>query len=238
MPGNLYIRFDRGRDDVSGPVFGPYEYVQQTYQDLRISPDGETLAQWFAPAGEWFIVDGGEHNDEFYSDYVVFASDEAPSAGDHNCEAGRLTVGGEAGDMEQRWDNAAGTWVATGRTWNDETGQWSAESATSARCGICADSPTPGILFPTDFDDREASRDGKVFIARHDECAVYASDVEAAEAVAKATGWPVCKSYDRDDEVDLVSRAEKQGTAFYRPYFAVTLDEVLNLKLSGGGCSA
>lgn len=62
-----------------------------------------------------------------------------------------------------------------------------------------------------------------MFITRCDDCGLYASDEDAAEAISAITGWPILKSYDRDDEVDPVGRAEKQGTDYYRPYFKVTL---------------
>ncbi len=92
-------------------------------------------------------------------------------------------------------------------------------------CENCSGSPIPGIIFPASPDDREEERDGKVWIQRHGECGVFDSDVEAAEALSKETGWPVMKSYDRDDEFDEKGRAEKAGTEYYRPYFAVTLNE-------------
>jgi len=92
-------------------------------------------------------------------------------------------------------------------------------------CEFCKGLPIQGICFPTGFDDREESRDGKVWIARHDECRRFGSDLTAAFALSAATGWEIHKSYDKDDEVDPKGRAEKAGTLFYRPYFAVTLNE-------------
>lgn len=92
-------------------------------------------------------------------------------------------------------------------------------------CEFCEGSKMPGILL-TDFDDREASCDGKVFVCRCDTCRIYEDDVEAAEAASEATGWEVKKSYDRDEDYDLESRKEKAGTEYYRPYFAVTVQQV------------
>lgn len=97
-------------------------------------------------------------------------------------------------------------------------------------CDYCKGSKIPGIHFPTDFDDREESRDGKVFISKCDaSCIGIADDTEAAEEISKLTGWPVMRSYDRDDDFDPKSRAEKVGTEYYRPYFAVTLKEAEKL---------
>ena len=120
---SVFIRFERGRDDVVGPTLGPFEWVQQTYQDLRVSPDGETLAQWVGNAGEWFIIDG-EHAEEFYSDFVIYDRDTAEPFGEHCCVNGKRTVGDD-GVTEQWWDGDA--WAPTGRVWNTGTGVWETE---------------------------------------------------------------------------------------------------------------
>jgi hypothetical protein len=92
-------------------------------------------------------------------------------------------------------------------------------------CEYCAGKPVVGIHCPSDFDDREGSRDGRVFVAKCDECDVYDNDVEAAEAVSKLTGWPIHRSYDRDDNADPQLRAEYANEDYFRCYFAVTLAE-------------
>lgn len=117
----MYVRFERGRDDVCGPVLGPYEWVQQTYEDLRVSPDGEIIAQWVVKAGEWFIV-SGEHEDEFYSDFIV--SNDGSDDGSHDCNAGKLTHtdDGTGKLLEEKWAN--GDWVQTGRVWDAKEGRW------------------------------------------------------------------------------------------------------------------
>lgn len=88
-----------------------------------------------------------------------------------------------------------------------------------------------GFLLPTSPDDREVPRDGKVWVERCDQCysngcrAGFGSDALAADAIARVTGWPVHKSYDRDDELDPLGRAAKAGTDHYRPYFDVSLSD-------------
>lgn len=107
----VYIRFERGRDDVTGPVFGPFEWVQQTYRELRSSPDGEPFAYWNEKAGEWFILNG-PHEDEFYSDFIVLTSDKIETDEEHNCAAGKITYG-NAG-KEERWSHESESWVTIG----------------------------------------------------------------------------------------------------------------------------
>lgn len=79
-------------------------------------------------------------------------------------------------------------------------------------CDYCKKNPPKffGIHLPANFDDREPSCDGKVFIAKCDACSIYGADSEAAAVIAKETGWEVCKSYDRDDSLDA-------DTGGYRP---------------------
>ena len=86
-----------------------------------------------------------------------------------------------------------------------------------------------GILFPCDFDDRDSCQDGKVFIAKCDDCDYYVSDCEAAEVVATMTGWPMRRSHDRHDSLDADNKDKAQGKAWFRPYFAVTLKQVREL---------
>lgn len=102
-------------------------------------------------------------------------------------------------------------------------------------CEYCSESEPAfrGIHFPADHPDREESRDGKVWIARCGECydpstnQGYDNDVEAADAITVATGWPWHKSYDRDDSTDPTER--NSGSNFFRPYFDVSLVDVENL---------
>jgi hypothetical protein len=82
-----------------------------------------------------------------------------------------------------------------------------------------------GIHCPADFDDRPDSTDGRVFVAKCDACGFYPSDVEAAEAVSKLTGWTIHRSYDRDDNTDPQLRAEYANADYFRCYFAVTITE-------------
>ena len=80
----LLVRFERPRDEMEGPVLGPYEWLQLTYDALRCSPDGETIAMQ-GEDDHWYIgtrcepVDGGswqrvsaEMNGEPYSGVTVF----------------------------------------------------------------------------------------------------------------------------------------------------------------------
>lgn len=53
-----------------GPVFGPFEYAQLTYQWLRVD-EGEHLAVWNESLGDWVICDDGPYSGTSYSDTVI-----------------------------------------------------------------------------------------------------------------------------------------------------------------------
>lgn len=58
--GDVYIRFERGMDEIVGPTFGPYELAQITYNSLRVvSLSHEATLADFSRAlgGEWWISD-------------------------------------------------------------------------------------------------------------------------------------------------------------------------------------
>lgn len=123
-----WVRFERGRDDVIGPTFGPYDWAQLTYSSLRVSDaasgglieDGE-LAAWLEDAGEWFLSDeSGEHEGEFYSDVVIFCGERKEPYGVHDCDAARTTVQGSGEQV--RWEG--GRWAPTGLIWDSSRGAW------------------------------------------------------------------------------------------------------------------
>lgn len=48
-----FVRPETGCQDVFGPVLGPFdEYIQLTYGDIRVGPDGETIG-CRNPQGMW-----------------------------------------------------------------------------------------------------------------------------------------------------------------------------------------
>lgn len=56
-----------------GPVFGPFEYAELTYDTLRYGPNGDTLAFWDADEGDWRLTgDAGQYVGETYSDITIF----------------------------------------------------------------------------------------------------------------------------------------------------------------------
>ncbi len=59
----------RGDADVEPRSFGPYPFVQLTYEGLRVGPDGDDLA--FYDGGYWRLVS----DDTRWSDVVIY--DEA-----------------------------------------------------------------------------------------------------------------------------------------------------------------
>lgn len=76
--GVLYVYFSRPNDTVPtcpsiDPVrFGPFDFVQITYQSLRVGPDGDPLA-WVDRSGLWRVEgDRSETDTEWwYSDVVI-----------------------------------------------------------------------------------------------------------------------------------------------------------------------
>jgi dCMP deaminase len=93
-------------------------------------------------------------------------------------------------------------------------------------CSFCKGSVISGIHLPSDFSDREPCRDGKVFVAKCDECDKYSSDVDAAKVVSELTKWPVLRSLDSEDSTDRKRREDaKVNALMHRPYFNVTIAE-------------
>lgn len=94
-------------------------------------------------------------------------------------------------------------------------------------CPYCHGSSIPGVHLPSDFDDRPDSRDGRVYVARCDECGTYASDLDAARVVHQHTGWPVLLSFDATDALSLADRRAGANQTYFRPYFAVSLKDAV-----------
>lgn len=76
----IELRFERGRDDVMGPTYGPYEFIQFTYGNLRI-PEDRDLA-FRNNVGDWEICDGGPHDGCHYSDVIIYHPLEQEGTGD------------------------------------------------------------------------------------------------------------------------------------------------------------
>lgn len=55
MANGIKVRFERGQQDKQSQEFGPFEFVQLTYEGLRIAPDGEWLANY--TDGFWRLTD-------------------------------------------------------------------------------------------------------------------------------------------------------------------------------------
>ena len=50
----LMITFSRPRDEKDGPTLGPFPWVQLTYTELRVGPDGHPIAMCGAD-GDWHL---------------------------------------------------------------------------------------------------------------------------------------------------------------------------------------
>ena len=69
------IRFERGQQDKQSREFGPFDFVQLTYEGLRIAPDGDWLANY--TDGFWRLTDekltmSQEELDQEWSDVIIY----------------------------------------------------------------------------------------------------------------------------------------------------------------------
>lgn len=89
MAHRLYFRPETGCEDRFGKTYGPYEYLQLTYGELRISPNGDSAMgfvdnRWqFAPAGEEVghglgVIAHPDDVDKKWTDIVIFELAEVP----------------------------------------------------------------------------------------------------------------------------------------------------------------
>lgn len=57
MSMGFFVRPECGFDDRWGPTLGPFpDWLQVTYRELRIEPDGDTIA-WLGDDGLWYFAD-------------------------------------------------------------------------------------------------------------------------------------------------------------------------------------
>lgn len=82
MLENVMVRFECGKEDRWSREYGPFDFVQLTYMELRVGPDGDPFAYYRVGEGMWVLL--GE--DVMYSDVVIFpamkdVSDERESNG-------------------------------------------------------------------------------------------------------------------------------------------------------------
>lgn len=70
----VFIRFERGRDGIVGPTYGPYDFVQITYGLVRASIDGQEteLAAHSQFDDDWTLLDH-ERDDTVFSDVIIQA---------------------------------------------------------------------------------------------------------------------------------------------------------------------
>ena len=68
--GMIKFRFENGRTDQWSEDFGPFEFVQLTYEDLRVGPDGESFATMNGNA-EWTIDQ--DESGTVYSDVIIWS---------------------------------------------------------------------------------------------------------------------------------------------------------------------
>ena len=67
VPGVL-VRFECGQEDRISVECGPFPFLQVTYNELRIGPEGETLATFNAETHEWRVL----NQEAWYSDVLIY----------------------------------------------------------------------------------------------------------------------------------------------------------------------
>jgi hypothetical protein len=71
-----YVRPECPREDRVGKELGPFpDFLQLTYEDLRIGPDGDVIAQYNLNTGHWCFRENFRDNNEEWSDIVIYAKD-------------------------------------------------------------------------------------------------------------------------------------------------------------------
>jgi hypothetical protein len=50
---NVMVRFETGQEDRISQEYGPFPFVQLTYNWLRVGPDGDDLAFFDFEEGDW-----------------------------------------------------------------------------------------------------------------------------------------------------------------------------------------
>lgn len=65
-----YIRFERSKSDEVSEVYGPFDFVQLTYELLRVGPDGDEFAHY--SNGWWQVIaDQSE-----WSDVIIYGEEQ------------------------------------------------------------------------------------------------------------------------------------------------------------------
>jgi hypothetical protein len=73
MAGTM-IRFECGQEDRISDEFGPFDFVQLTYNTLRVSPNGDELAHYADTPNEWRLWEHADQN--WYSDVIIYDAGE------------------------------------------------------------------------------------------------------------------------------------------------------------------
>jgi hypothetical protein len=99
---SLFVRFERGRDNVVGPTMGPFPFVQLTYEELRIGPSGDLVAMVERGLGTLPIAETNGHARRRTVAVVVMDGDwiiGGPGLDHPACEPARAFVGGAFTDI-------------------------------------------------------------------------------------------------------------------------------------------
>jgi len=69
----VYIQFEYGQEDRISEEFGPFPFIQLTYDMVRTGEDGDDHIATMDPTDQTWVC---HRDDNRYSDFVVFSKDE------------------------------------------------------------------------------------------------------------------------------------------------------------------
>jgi hypothetical protein len=94
---HTYIRFERHRDNLESLTLGPFEYIQLTYDTLRVDNGDDLAILEEKGEGDWKILQtafddspnsvpawAAPFADEMYSDIIIFSSDTILNLAEEN----------------------------------------------------------------------------------------------------------------------------------------------------------
>ena len=73
----VYVSFERGRDNLLGPSYGPFEYVQFTYREIRTP--GDKILAVMSEEDDWVLTGDfplEENAPRIFSDVIIRSAED------------------------------------------------------------------------------------------------------------------------------------------------------------------
>ena len=104
---DIYVHFERGRDDADGPTFGPFRgFVQLTYSALRDSI-GDEIAYHDRDSDEWTLWDREANSglSEPWSDVIICDRPDAGATTYRTVHEWAVTAECQQREAEREWEH-------------------------------------------------------------------------------------------------------------------------------------